>query len=279
MTMSSETQTLTTTLNQRITVFTHDHIGDKIAKTGLYEKENLELINNILKSMKDAVVLDIGANIGNHSLAFSTQAQAVYAFEPLPEVFSVLSQNIAQNDLTNVFANNLALSDTNDEDDIYMVLEGNVGASSFDKREAEHNVAKVKVSKRIGDELVAELGINKIDMIKIDVEAHEVFVLQGLKNSIEKFKPYIVMEWNDPLTIERLNKSKLLEELFKIYDVYVLGSNYDRAYWERSHFAFIRRKLTRLFKARTARLYPFDPGKLYKNLLLVPKGKDKYLPR
>ena len=216
--------------------------------------------------------MDIGANIGNHTLAFSTVANKVLAFEPLPAVYALLDSNVKANQLTNVQTFPFALSDQEEEATIYMVKEGNVGASSFDKR--DDNVEAVTVSKKIGDQVFQQTGIKKLDLVKIDVEAHEVYVLRGLKQTLQQHKPIITMEWNDPLTIERLNGSDELQFLFKEYNIYVLGSNYDRGYWQNHSFAFIKRKLTRLFKSRKAALYPFNPARLYKNLLLIPHSKQ-----
>src|SRR6056300_436074 len=270
--MPKQTQQLTTSLGHQITAFTNDHVGDKIARNGLYEKENLGLLLELLKKITTPVVMDIGANIGNHTLAFSTVANKVLASEPLPAVYALLESNVKANHLTNIQTFPFALSDQEEEATIYMVKEGNVGASSFDKR--DDNVEAVTVSKKIGDQVFLETGIKKLDLVKIDVEAHEVYVLRGLKQTLQQHKPIITMEWNDPLTIERLNGSDELQFLFKEYSIYVLGSNYDRGYWQNHSFAFIKRKLTRLFKPRKAALYPFNPARLYKNLLLIPLSKQ-----
>jgi FkbM family methyltransferase len=270
--MPNQTQQLTTSLGHQITAFTNDHVGDKIARNGLYEKENLGLLLELLKKITTPVVMDIGANIGNHTLAFSTVANKVLAFEPLPSVYALLDSNVKVNKLTNVQTFPFALSDQEEEATIYMVKEGNVGASSFDKR--DDNVEAVTVSKKIGDQVFQQTGIKKLDLVKIDVEAHEVYVLRGLKQTLQQHKPIITMEWNDPLTIERLNGSDELQFLFKEYNIYVLGSNYDRGYWQNHSFAFIKRKLTRLFKSRKPALYPFNPARLYKNLLLIPHSKQ-----
>src|SRR5690554_953635 len=130
---NSATRTLDTLHGHRIDVFENDYIGRKIASNGLYEKENLELLNRILHRMSHAVVLDVGANIGNHALSFSTQARQVYAFEPLPEVFEVLERNIEQNGITNIQTFNFALSDENGRSTLYRDRKGNIGASSFDR--------------------------------------------------------------------------------------------------------------------------------------------------
>lgn len=270
-----DTRTLTTSLGHRITVFTNDHVGDKIAKNGLYEKENLALLLTLLNRISSPVVLDIGANIGNHALAFSTAASHVYAFEPLPAVYELLDANIRDNGINNISAFPFALSDTAEDATIYMVSEGNVGASSFDRR--DDTAQAVTVTKKIGDKVVKDLGLKKIDLIKLDVEAHEAFVLRGLKETLAYHKPIITMEWNDPLTLERLGGSDEQRFLFDNYVVYVLGSNFDRGYWQHRRCAFLRRKLTRLFGTRKAALYDFNPARLYKNLLLVPKSKQAIL--
>lgn len=264
----NDTRTCTNLFGQRVTVFRNDHVGDKIASQGLYEKENLELLLRLLRSIPQPVVLDIGANIGNHTLAFATVASRVHAFEPIPRIHALLKQNVEQNQLANVALHALALSDSEGEATIHMVTNGNYGASSFDQRSGESEA--VTVSRRRGDTLLAELGVDKVDFIKIDVEAHEVYVLRGLMATLQDQRPFITMEWNDPLTIERLNGSAELQFLMANYCILVLGSSWDRAWWAGKSLAFLRRKLARMFGTRRAVLYPFEPMRLYKNLLLIP---------
>jgi len=269
------TRTLHTRLGHRITAFCNDHVGDKIALHGLYEPENLELLLDLLGKIKAAVVLDIGANIGNHTLAFATRAASVHAFEPIPAIYQLLHDNVAANGLAHVHTHPVALSDTAGTATIYMVKQGNFGASSFDQR--ADGVEPVEVNKQTGDEFVRQHGLGRIHFIKIDVEAHEVYVLRGLMETLRRDLPWLTMEWNDLLTIERLNHSPELTFLQQHYTLWVLGSNYNRTYWVNQRFGFLRRKLTRLFKPRRALLYRFLPDRLYKNLLLVPKGKEYLL--
>lgn len=271
------TRTLSNLLGQKVTVFRDDHVGDKIATQGLYEKENLALLLELLGHIDHPVVMDVGANIGNHTLAFATAASQVHAFEPVPVIFSLLSRNIAQNDLQQVYAWNLALSDAVGEDIIHMVTKGNYGASSFDKRTDQSEAVAIK--KTTGDAFFADKKLLKLDLLKIDVEAHEVYVLSGLQQTLQGQKPFITMEWNDPMTIERLADSSQLAFLAENYTIMVLGSNYDRGFYAGKPLAFIRRKLTRLFRKRKAVLYPFAPAKLYKNLLLIPNDKKDILEK
>ena len=266
------TALVTTSLGHRMTVFRNDHVGDKIVRNGLYEKENLALLLKLLEQLPQPTVLDIGANIGNHTLAFATRAHAVHAFEPIPYLHAVLSSNVQRNALAHVHTHNLALSDHAGSATINMVNAGNYGASSFDKR--TEGTTPVDVMLTTGDAFVMAHDIARVDFVKIDVEAHEVFVLRGLMQTLQRDLPFITMEWNDPLTIERLRGSPELQFLQQHYEIRVLGSNYDRGWWAGKPLAFLRRKLTRLLHPRRAVLYDFSPDQLYKNLLLVPKGRE-----
>lgn len=271
----NNTHTVTTTFGHMMTVFRNDHVGDKIAQHGLYEKETLTLLLTLLARMQQPVVLDIGANIGNHALAFATCAQTVHAFEPLPLIHGVLCRNVEQNAMANIKVHNLALSDSEGSDTIFMVQDGNYGASSFDRR--REAVQPVTVRKATGDSYLASQRIDRVDLMKIDVEAHEVYVLRGLMQTIARHKPVITMEWNDPLTVQRLGGSQELQFLNAHYRIYVLGTSHDRGWWQGVPLGPARRKLTRWFSHNEAVLYPFDPGSLYKNLLLVPQGREDLL--
>lgn len=270
-------QTLRTSLGHQITVFADDHIGKQIALHGLYEQEDIVLLLSLLDSLQDPVVLDIGANIGNHTLALSTRAHQIHAFEPIPQIFALLQRNIAQNGLQNVQIHNVALSDSRGTDVIYSTTEGNCGSSSFDRREFPSEA--VPVTKVVGDEYLSSIAVDRVDLMKIDVEAHEAYVLRGLIQTLRRCRPLITMEWNDPLTIQRLTGSAELEFLSSEYNIYALTTNHDRAWWTNKRFAFIRRKAARSFSQRRAVLLPFDPKRIYKNLLLVPKERASLLAK
>ena len=272
----AQTRSLTTTLGHEITVFRNDHVGDKIARQGLYEKENLQLFLALLARLPAPVVLDIGANIGNHTLAFATQAARVHSFEPIPSILALLRHNVSQNALDNVQIHPLALSDQTGEATIHLVKDGNVGASSFDQR--NHATEAVTVRKAIGDDYLAAHGITRVDFVKIDVEAHELYVLRGLLGTLRRDLPLITLEWNDPLTIERLADSPELAFLQEHYRIQVLTNSYDRLAWSGRPLALLRRKWHKLLlQPRQVVLRPFTPERLYKNLLLVPRGREQLL--
>lgn len=272
MTTPSTTETLNTCLGHTLTAFTDDHITTKIQRDGLYEKDNVLLFLKLLSSLHNPVVLDIGANIGNHSLAFATQAARVIAFEPIPDIFNVLEQNITTNQLKNIAAHQIALSNRRGHEVMHRVHSGNAGASSFDQKTA-HDTTPITVELERGDDFLLARGIDHVDFIKLDVEAHEAFVLDGLRETINRDLPIITMEWSDPKTIERMRTLNILPWLQEHYVIWVLGTTLDRAYWHDRPFGWIRRKLAALCQKRQLVLYPFSTTQLFKNILLLPKTK------
>lgn len=135
-----------------------------------------------------AVILDIGANIGSHTVywALERNAKKIYSFEPLPDTFSILQTNIKLNNLEDrVRIYDVGLSDTVCHTDVQHYSEMNIGGTSFIKRESGQFQFKTLDSFNIQEH---------IDLIKIDVEGAEVDVLNGAVNTIQKSHPIIVLE-------------------------------------------------------------------------------------
>jgi len=273
--MQVRTTTISSKNGHKITVVEDDYIGKKIAKQGIYEGCSLTFVESLLRKIRDPIVLDVGANIGNHALDFARYAAHVYALEPVPFTFDLLSQNVSQNNLANVHCINKALSNKRGYETIYLTSRKNFGASSFDLR--SKTAVPIRVSLETGDELVNQLGLRKVDFIKIDVEGHELSVLQGLTGTITNHRPLVMMEWKDPLSIKRINDADIFRILFEEHRVHVLGSNRDKAYWRGKPLANTRRRMTRLFLPKKPRLYTFDPAQEYSNILLMPNEKEDLL--
>lgn len=275
MTRQLATRTLTNLLGQWVTVFVGDRVGQKLERDGLYERDSLLFLLTLIQKLRAPVILDVGANFGNHTLAFATVSQQVLAFEPHPFLFSLLEKNIGDNALANVQAFNLALSDKSGVSVLFTGADGMLGTSSLDQRTDSEDSVQIRCVR--GDELLHEIQAGHIAFIKLDVEAHEYFVLLGLMETLRRHLPLITLEWNDRRTIERMTGSSVMTFLEEHYNFHVLGSRYDRGYWCGRPGAFLRRKLFRLFRPRDFALYAFDPTQLYKNLLLVPKGREDLL--
>lgn len=123
------------------------------------------------------VILDIGANIGISALFFADQfPQAdIYAFEPMPENFAVLQRNAEGKRITPI---NVALDATDGQRELILSPhESNFGGLSFYQRGAAADARRVTVTTRNPASLLRELGVNKVDMIKIDTEGAEHSIL------------------------------------------------------------------------------------------------------
>lgn len=90
----------------------HDTL--QVAGHGKFEELEFNTLMNLVKP--DSIVFDVGANMGYYSVRIAQKAHQgkVYSFEPDPGNFTTLTKNIALNNLTNVFARNVALSDKED---------------------------------------------------------------------------------------------------------------------------------------------------------------------
>lgn len=148
---------------------------------------------------KDAVILDIGANIGNHTLYWAglCGAKTVYSFEPVKSTFEILSKNIELNGLQDkVKLFNLALSDEKTTCCMNCYTETNIGGVSV-RKSSSGDLAM----ERLDNINIVE---EKVDFVKIDVEGHELFVLNGALETLRKYKPVIFIETGNPEEVKKL---------------------------------------------------------------------------
>ncbi|MEQ8525906.1 FkbM family methyltransferase [Gracilimonas sp.] len=134
---------------------------------------------SVFKLNKNSVVVDIGGNVGSFSLyarQWNPDCQ-IYSFEPNPQVFPLLAHNTK--DLENISINQVALSDKNGEINLFQHPRNTGQSSTTFHMKGGHEVA-VKMQK--SGEALAEKGINKIDVLKIDTEGAEVSILKGMKD-------------------------------------------------------------------------------------------------
>lgn len=182
----------------QLAVFAFDHIGLCINHYGRYESRTLCLIGDYLESINSALsgtaALDIGANIGNHSLYFSDLFEEVLAFEPNPRTFALLKFNIEHVcTKRNINCFNFGLSDQNSEM-LFKASTSNVGGSRIvEDPQSDQDGDTFLIEVKRADDFV-ELYDKKISLIKIDIEGHELAALKGAKNLIEKNNPIILFE-------------------------------------------------------------------------------------
>jgi len=163
-------------------------IDGEIYAHGIYERQLLHLLH---QKLSGRVMLDIGANIGNHALFLADRFQQTICFEPNPVVVERLKRNIALNKRGDIIVHEVGLSDQNADLPFHSNSTGNLGGGSFVHE--QFPVSDV-LPVRIGDEVLAE--VRGVDFIKLDVEGLEIQALRGLTRTITRDKPVIVFEYD-----------------------------------------------------------------------------------
>jgi len=133
-----------------------------------------------------ASIIDAGANIGNHAVYFAKLcgAKKIFAFEPLRQTFKTLERNIQLNAPEKIQCFNFALGAAEGSAELRKYALDNLGATVLDVSD-------------VGQYQVLPLDsfeFDALDMIKIDVEGAEVSVLEGVRQTLARFRPVIVTE-------------------------------------------------------------------------------------
>jgi FkbM family methyltransferase len=165
-------------------------VDKEIFLRGVYEPDVLRKIKENITD--NSVCLDVGANIGQHSLFMASIAKSgkVYSFEPLKSLSTQIQESIQENKYTNIEVYNFGVSNSDEKKEIYLD-NLNMGRTTFDPRveASSKQIAEVKVFDRFWNKR------GKIDFIKMDVEGYEYFALQGMRESLELYHPAILFEF------------------------------------------------------------------------------------
>ena len=161
-----------------------DHIQKLIATTGHpYEEEMLERM--LIHSEQGDIILDIGANIGNHTLFLASHGRTVLAFEPNSQLTSAIAKSVVINDLGDrVEIFNVAVGAHAGNGKMYIASDSNTGMGRFIEGRGD-----VKMT-TLGPDIVGR----PIRAIKIDVEGMEASVLAGAKALIGDQTPDLYIE-------------------------------------------------------------------------------------
>jgi FkbM family methyltransferase len=180
-------------------------------------------------------ILDVGANIGLFSLFINRRQRNLktYSFEPIQQVFNVLQKNVHLHSLeNNLFTFNYGLSSENNSEKIFTFYPQMAGNSTSRPGEKLVNidvnteeisdtdlfadffkeVQQVKCQVRTLSSVISELGINSIDLLKIDVEGEEYEVLKGIKSQDWPRIKQVVAEVHD-----RDGKLEIIKEMLTSY--------------------------------------------------------------
>lgn len=163
---------------------------------GLYEVDSVLLCKNIIKPGMN--VLDIGADIGYYTRIFSDlikEKGKVYAFEPHPKAFLILSGSIGGLRYNNVEAVQIAVSDNNGTATLLETASyGRHSLYDVSQYDERFKVVKKSVVNVITiDDFLAKQGNPKIDFIKLDIEGGEMAALMGMKETLARSENLALM--------------------------------------------------------------------------------------
>lgn len=154
----------------------------------------------------DALVIDVGANIGMTSIVLSHYLPngLIYAFEPGKAIVELLRKNISINGIGNVKIHDDALSNKSEqvsftEDSAF----GYIGAGKI----AEHS--QYKINAVTLDDFVKNAALPRLDFIKIDVEGLELQVLLGGEKTLQNYNPILFLEFNSWCLLDHSNTNPI----------------------------------------------------------------------
>lgn len=179
-------------------------IGSSIDLYGEWAENELSLMTPYIAP--GATVLDVGANIGTHTLFFANRvgsSGAVYSFEPQPTVFRILTTNLLLNDLHWCHAIEAAVSQEAGSGWLPSYdhhKERNYGAIPLNAHNPGVPIFPGEMENRVTVRTVSidGLGLKRCDLIKIDAEGMELEVLEGASSTTQRFRPVIYAENNSP---------------------------------------------------------------------------------
>ncbi|GAB4050278.1 FkbM family methyltransferase [Spirosoma litoris] len=184
---------------------------------GAYCGEELSVMKDLLRDVKDPIILDVGANIGHHSLFASTIAKEVHSFEPYPLVLEKIYQKIEINSIDNIIIHKVGLGEGEDELPYFPPTDANTGTGTF-MANVEMNKNFIKLPIQIGDDYLNNLHLEKLDYIKMDIEGYEPSALRGLRKSLELYRPIVFFEWSAEGRADYTNMRDLFPKDYTIFN-------------------------------------------------------------
>lgn len=213
----------------KIRIYPKNEVFRALYVTGIYDPNVAVAINSLLP--QKGVFIDVGANMGYLSMIASRtvgELGRVYALEPSKRDFLRLVDNINLNGLKNVYSYQLAILDADKKLEMNIAGEERSALNTFGKEFGYRGIEKLgteMVQAVTIDGFVDTENIEKVDLIKLDIEGTELLALKGARDTIEKFRPAIILGLNkeayiaNGLDVEDIKN--LLQELR--YKAYVLA--------------------------------------------------------
>jgi FkbM family methyltransferase len=161
--------------------------------TGEYDAATITRMERLLKA--DSVVVDVGANIGGYAIQLARRLSGggrLVAIEPVPANVQRLRQNVEANGLTAVVE--IINAAVGDHEGI-VHLRGKTGCEGLAGNAVVADVG-VPASLTTIDAVAESLGLQRCDLMKLDIEGSEFNALRGAERLLRRFRPVLYLELN-----------------------------------------------------------------------------------
>jgi FkbM family methyltransferase len=237
-----------------------DHISLRVLLDGVYERNQLEFLHSVcIKNGLKRTYLDIGANIGNHTIYLADVFQRVIAIEASELTSRILQLNLDLNHIENVAVHNVAAGKESSTGYMSLSQEDNLGSNRLLSNPLKGKAVEV-INVVSLDTYLSYL--KDLDLVKIDIEGYEENALRGMEVLLKENSPIIAFESNSR------------QECRLIMDIL---NSYDYEYYYYLHKGFDN--VPKLFKYFLRIFYPWNWKRLTKesyqvsDLIVASKSK------
>jgi FkbM family methyltransferase len=199
-----------TVMGHQIAVFPRDPgISKELALYKVHEPLATKLLMETLKPGMNAV--DVGGNIGYYAMLEARlvgPSGKVIAIEPMPENSEQLCNNVKNNGYENIHIHKMAIGDRDGTALMYIAGKSN-WHSLHPPMEAK---GEMKVPVSTLDSLLARYNFPSVDLVRMDLEGYEIVVIEGMKQTLRKYGPLLLIELH-PLLVGTQAMEKYLRTL------------------------------------------------------------------
>lgn len=185
-------------IKQIILKYTPSNLKFYLKKKIFGTVDEIEILFEVLKQRKDGVMIDVGAHHGSSLKRFMDIGWKIYAFEPDPKNAVQLERTTKGCSNVQVFRE--AVSNENGENIEYYTSDVSSGISGLSKFHESHKSTHIVKTIRLRD-FVNEHALSKIDLLKIDTEGFDLFVLMGFDWQNAENPECIVCEYENRKTL------------------------------------------------------------------------------
>lgn len=180
--------------------------------------ETFTCINSLSRAFKHVRqfnrAIDIGTWIGDSTTIMASRFHSVLGYEVSPDVYECCVRNLADRNVTNVAMHNIGMSNRTGEQNFY---NGKCNFSGWISNKSDFGAVTITQSLVVKTQRLDDLDLVDIDFVKIDVDSHEGFLIDGAREFLTRNSPVILIENKERVHQERQdnmpNPAAILESL------------------------------------------------------------------